>query len=83
MSEIQIKVVAFGIARDIIGGKALDLRLTQGVKAREAMHQLKSKYPAFEQLTSLQLAINEEYVDDDHVIKEGDELVLIPPVSGG
>lgn len=83
MSEIQIKVVAFGIARDIIGGRVLDLKLELGMKANEAMHLLKSQYPAFEQLTSLQLAINEEYVDDDHVIKAGDELVLIPPVSGG
>ncbi|WP_422359898.1 MoaD/ThiS family protein [Reichenbachiella sp.] len=83
MSEIQIKVVAFGIARDIIGGRALDLKLEQGMKAHEAMNLLKSRYPAFEQLTSLNLAINEEYVDDDHTIKAGDELVLIPPVSGG
>ncbi|MEP3389955.1 MAG: MoaD/ThiS family protein [Reichenbachiella sp.] len=83
MSEIQIKVVAFGIARDIIGGKELDLKLEQGTKAHEAMHVLKSQYPGFEQLTSLNLAINEEYVDDNHAIQEGDELVLIPPVSGG
>ncbi|MEP2023794.1 MAG: MoaD/ThiS family protein [Reichenbachiella sp.] len=83
MSEIQIKVVAFGIARDIIGGRELNLKLKSGSKAQEAMHLLKSQYPAFEQLSTLNLAINEEYVDDNHVIIEGDELVLIPPVSGG
>lgn len=83
MSEILIKVVAFGIARDIIGGRTLNLKLKEGAVAQEAMQQLKSVYPEFEQLNSLNLAINEEYVEDSHKINDGDELVLIPPVSGG
>lgn len=83
MSDIRIKVVAFGIARDIIGGRELDLSLNEGLFASQAMDILRERFPAFDQLSSLQLAINEEYVTDKYLIKEGDELVLIPPVSGG
>ncbi|UXX77983.1 MoaD/ThiS family protein [Reichenbachiella carrageenanivorans] len=83
MTEIQIKVVAFGIARDIIGGRGVDLNLASGSTVAQAMNLLKDRYPAFEQLASLQLAINEEYVPSDREILAGDELVLIPPVSGG
>ncbi|SMD32701.1 molybdopterin synthase sulfur carrier subunit [Reichenbachiella faecimaris] len=83
MSDFQIKVVAFGIARDIMGGKQLELVVQEGATVSIAMSLLKEKFPAFEQLTSLNLAINEEYVNGDYQIKSGDELVLIPPVSGG
>lgn len=83
MSDFQIKVVAFGIARDIIGGRDTDLQIPENCTAAQAMVQLKDKFPDFEQLASLNLAINEEYVNDDYQINKGDELVLIPPVSGG
>lgn len=83
MSDFQIKVIAFGIARDIIGGRETELQIVGEVSAAQAMTQLKEKFPAFERLTSLHLAVNEEYVNDDYQIKNGDELVLIPPVSGG
>ena len=48
-----------------------------------ARQVLKEKYPAFDKLASLQLAVNAEYVEDDYVLRENDEVVLIPPVSGG
>ena len=32
---------------------------------------------------SLRIAINQEYVKDDTELKDGDEVVLIPPVQGG
>jgi len=83
MSEIQITIVAFGIARDIIGGNSMKLNLEEGSTASSAMAILKEKYPDFEKLNSLKLAINEEYVDDHQFIHANDELVLIPPVSGG
>ncbi len=83
MDEIQIKVVAFGIARDIIGGSRLELNLPTGATASQAMKVLNKQFPDFQQLTSLNLAINEAYVDNDHPIQDQDELVLIPPVSGG
>jgi molybdopterin synthase sulfur carrier subunit len=41
------------------------------------------KYPSFQKLSSLRIAVNEEYAEDHTEIKETDEIVLIPPVSGG
>lgn len=80
---MELKVVAFGIARDIIGGKETVVDLPEGIAAGEAMIRLKAQFPAFNELTSLQLAVNEAYVEPDYAISRGDELVLIPPVSGG
>ena len=34
-------------------------------------------------LSRISLAVNEEYCEPDLVLKDGDEIALIPPVSGG
>ena len=44
---------------------------------------MKKEYPALKKLTSLRVAVNEEYVEGSHEIMERDEIVLVPPVSGG
>ncbi len=48
---------------------------------------LKSKlldtYPDFSKLKSLRIAVNEAYGNEELVLTERDEVVLIPPVSGG
>ena len=41
------------------------------------------QYEDFTKLKSLRFAVNEEYVEDSYTLNEGDEVVLIPPVSGG
>ena len=41
------------------------------------------KYPEFEKLKSLKFAVNEDYQEDGYRLKENDEVVIIPPVSGG
>ena len=80
---MQITVSAFGIARDIIGGNELELTISNEESVGDVLGQLKTKFPDFEQLTSILLAVNESYAPLEQKIKEGDELVLIPPVSGG
>lgn len=81
--KVKIKLIAYGIAKDILGGGSKDY----AVKARCSIGQLKqlliNDFPEFEKLRSLKFAIDEEYQTDDYLILEGDEVVIIPPVSGG
>ena len=45
---------------------------------------LKNIHPEIEKnLDSIMVAVNEEYTSQDHILKEGDVVALIPPVSGG
>ena len=37
----------------------------------------------FSDLTTIRIAVNQEYVDFDHPIKPGDEIAFFPPVTGG
>lgn len=80
---MKINLLAFGIAKDIIGGQTIELELMEA----RTVEQLKSKlildYPEFAKLKSLKLAVNGSYVEDKQVIRQNDEIVIIPPVSGG
>lgn len=43
-----------------------------------------NRYPGITQRPdSLVIAVNQEYADHFHVLNDGDEVALIPPVSGG
>lgn len=78
-----VRLLAFGIAKDILDDNVLNIDLEPGTTIAELKNMLVSDFPEFEKLRSLRLAINENYVEDDQIILPNDEVVIIPPVSGG
>jgi len=80
---MQVTILAFGIAKDIIGTKTIDLELPSGSTVSSLKEKLTQKFPAFQRLVSLAVAVNASYAADDQILMEEDEIVLIPPVSGG
>ena len=82
-SFIKIKVLAFGVARDITGAGSVELQFPEGTTLAQVQRHFQEKYPAFNRLSNLLLAINAEYAAPDTMLRENDEVALIPPVSGG
>jgi len=80
---MTIKLVAFGIAKDILQQSQMDFALDNGQKIKDLKRDLQARYPAFEKLQSLKFAVNEDYQDDSYELSATDEVVIIPPVSGG
>lgn len=80
---MKIKVLAFGIAKDIIGGSYLNLEVPADTTVHLLKERLRQDFPSFDRLSSLAIAVNAEYVTDEQTLREQDEIVLIPPVSGG
>ncbi len=76
-------IQAFGIARDILGGKNTRLQVADNATVGDLLQVLEKKYPDFRKLTSLAVALNEEYADKTAVLRTTDTIVLVPPVSGG
>ena len=81
----KMEVLLFGIAKDIVGKSSL--RFHEGERLPESVLELKKKlkgtFPEFDRLTSLAVAVNSEYATDNKRLNKGDEIAIIPPVSGG
>lgn len=82
-SSMTVNVLAFGIAKDILGSRQLRVELSDTATVGQLKARLCEQYPAFEQLASLSIALNTAYAKDEAHIQASDEVVIIPPVSGG
>lgn len=80
---MTIKLVAFGIAKDILQNQSTDFAIAEQATVGTLKSDLCAQYPEFQRLKSFAIAVNEEYQNDDFVINSSDEVVIIPPVSGG
>jgi molybdopterin synthase sulfur carrier subunit len=80
---MKIDLLFFGITKDIAGQKQLELELPDKTTVSGFKNVLLERYPGFSGLNALAIAVNNEYADDSILIKHGDEVALIPPVSGG
>jgi molybdopterin converting factor subunit 1 len=82
---MRVKVVFYGGLKSDVGAKERELQLTQGsLTVRELRERLAERYPALRsKLPSVVFAVSDEIVDEDHPVHDGDEVGLLPPVSGG
>ena len=80
---MQLEILLFGIAKDICGGSKLMLDAPEMASAAWLKTHLADRFPRLKSLVSWRLAVNENYVEDDFSLSENDEIVVIPPVSGG
>ncbi len=79
---MKIKVLAFGIAKDIFGSPTAELDII-GDTTADLKDALETTYPRLRQLASYMVAVNNEYAQDNSQLTERDEIAIIPPVSGG
>ena len=77
-------VILFGISREIVGQKKLKVGPTENIQTVGELKQwMKQKYPALQNLTSIAVAVDSEYADDEQSLLDENEVAIIPPVSGG
>jgi len=76
-----MQIVFFGLARDVTGMSSMDMEGECAVK--ELKERLSLQFPRFDKLKGCLIAVNEEYASDERLIKQGDTVAIIPPVSGG
>jgi molybdopterin converting factor subunit 1 len=79
---VQVKL--FAILRDRAGVSELSLELPDPSRVVEAKSAIVQRLPQIGPfLARAAFAVNREYVHEDAVLHDGDEIALIPPVSGG
>jgi len=80
---MEITIIGFGIAKDILGSDSISMEISDPSSVGQLQASLFERYPQFQKLRSLAIAVNSEYARDDLQLNVRDDIVLIPPVSGG
>ena len=82
--RITIRLKLFSSAKDLAGFDERLVDIPPDSKSEAVLIYLAKQNPLFERWrTSLRIAVNMEYVDSQHLLHDGDEVAVIPPVSGG
>jgi MoaE-MoaD fusion protein len=81
---MNVRLRYFAILRETLGKPGESREVPEETTAGELFDLIASESPRLAGLKrSVMLMVNQEYVSADHRLREGDELALIPPVSGG
>jgi molybdopterin synthase catalytic subunit len=81
---MQVKVLPFGVLKDWLGSSAATVELPEGATVAELLNLMAGKKPAGrELLRGIAVSVNAEYATASCALREGDEVGLLPPVSGG
>jgi len=79
LSGVVVRVKLFAMLRERAGREEIELELPEGARVGDALARVENIAGGL----SLVMAVNREYADSDAALCAGDELALIPPVSGG
>jgi len=81
---MKARVRFFARLAEAAGTRETEVELGEGLSVGDAFRLLCQRFPELaDHADSVMYAVNAEYVPPDHPLQAGDELALIPPVSGG
>jgi molybdopterin converting factor subunit 1 len=81
---MKVHVRAFAGLVAMIGAREIEVEVRDGATVADVRAAVAAAYPQVEaMLRNVVCAVGEEYVEDEYVVREGDVVALIPPVSGG
>jgi len=84
LNVIRVDVLFLGPARGFAKTESVWLELPDATTVAQLRDRLLERFPALHgAMGSIRFAVNEAFANDDNVLQSGDEVALIPPVSGG
>ena len=83
-STIRVTVKLFAAYQEAYGVPELQLELPQGMTVMQMCDRILTERPELENLRNItRFGVNLQFAEPNTVLQDGDEVVLIPPVSGG
>ena len=83
---MRVQVIPFGVLKDWLGSSAAAVELPDGASVAELLESLRLRLPAHAPANGLRgiaVSVNAEYAQAAQLLHDGDEVGLLPPVSGG
>ena len=81
---MNVRALFFGVLKDLVGKSSDILDLRDGACAGDVLTHYEAQVPQIkESLASVAIAVNQEYSNLETKLNSGDEIALLPPVSGG
>jgi molybdopterin synthase catalytic subunit len=81
---MNVNISLFAGLHDLVGQRKVTMELAEGATIDQLRDKLAELYPVVvPYLATLVCAVDDEYVTVEHTLKDGDDVALIPPVSGG
>ncbi len=79
---MHVRILPFGILKESLGSDPFALELPRGATVADLLARLIARAPAVESL-GIAVSVNAEYANQKQILRENDEIGLLPPVSGG
>jgi molybdopterin converting factor subunit 1 len=81
---MRVRLLLFASYRDLAGRDQIEVELSPGASAADAVQALRGIAPSLARLpVRPSIAVNEEYAALETPLQDGDEVALLPPVAGG
>ena len=81
---MQVRILFFGVLKDLTGRATDSLSLPSGATVRDVFTHYEQRIPSLSSVkASIAMSVNQEYASVDTTLNDGDEIALLPPVSGG
>jgi len=81
---MTLRVLFFASLRERVKRSDTSWTIQDGATVEALWTSLTAEFPAIEGMSgAVRFAVNQEYVDRSHLLTDGDEVAIIPPVSGG
>ena len=84
ITRMIISVKFFAVLREATGVDSYELEIDKKETVAKAMKRIRMQFPQVEKYESVvSFAVNAEYAKLGALLNDGDELALLPPISGG
>lgn len=80
---MKVRVLFFALLRERVGCPEVVRTMEAGATAGDLLDRLREEFPELDGAGRFAIAVNSDYTDPGRALADGDEVALIPPVSGG